>query len=100
MTPEQEIRLAALEVACDWAADKAFEGRGHPGPGAVINTAARFERFIATGDTGLPRCDEVPEPAGRSVDEYTHFEVGDLDALRARLGTPTPLTDAMSRGLA
>lgn len=100
MTPEQEIRLAALEVACDWAADKALEGRGHPGPGAVINTAARFERFLASGDTGvLSRCDETPEPA-RSVDEYTHFEVGDLDALRARLGTPTPLTDAMSRGLA
>lgn len=97
MTPEQEIRLAALEVACDWAADKAFEGRGHPGPGAVINTAARFERFIASGDTGLPRCDEVPEPA-RSVDEYMHFEVGDLDALRARL-TPTPLADATRRGV-
>lgn len=99
MTPEQEIRLAALEVACDWAADKALEGRGHPGPGAVINTAARFERFLASGDTGvLSRCDEAPEPAG-SVDEYTHFGVGDLDALRARLGTPTPLTDAMHRGV-
>lgn len=84
MTPEQEIRLAALEVACDWAGDRALEGCGHPGPGAVLNTAHRFEHYVTTGQTALPArcgCDDDPAP------EITD---ADLDSLRARLA-PTPL---------
>ncbi|CAM3429849.1 hypothetical protein [Tsukamurella hominis] len=94
MTPEQEIRLAALEVACDWAGDHALEGRGHPGPGAVINTAERFERFVATGETVSPprcRCDGDPEPA-----EDVCGLGEDLAALRGRLA-PTPLDVMVGR---
>ncbi|MGX9296072.1 hypothetical protein [Tsukamurella paurometabola] len=101
MTPEQEIRLAALEVACDWAGDHALEGRGHPGPGAVINTAERFEHFIASGQTVLPsrcRCEEDPESAVGDV--YDVLSHDGMDALRTRLAGPTPLTDALHRGLA
>ncbi|WP_147276771.1 hypothetical protein [Tsukamurella tyrosinosolvens] len=86
MTPEQEIRLAALEVACDWAGDRGDATGGHPGPGAVLNTANRFEHYIATGQTTLPArcgCGDDQEP----VEEITD---ADLDSLRARLA-PTPL---------
>lgn len=93
MTPEQEIRLAALEVACDWAGDKALEGRGHPSPTAIMNVAHRFEQFITSGDR-TPRCDE---DSVTTTIECTAPDAVDVAALRERLATP--LTEAARRGL-